>query len=623
MAEIYTCKCCGASLTVSADGKTGVCEFCGTRVVFPKAGFKGMNRANELRQRREFDQAEAIYRSLTIAFPDDPEIWWNILLCEYGIEYVQEADRRVPTINRMKYEPLTEQEAYRKAIALSDAETAAIYRAEGQVIADIQTRLQTIVAQEDPYDVFICFKDRDDATGERTLDSALAQDVYDALTKEGYRVFFSRISLRTAVGQEFEPRIFAALNSAKMMILVACAPEHVGADWVKNEWSRYLKLMSRDADRYLLPIYADMKPEEFPPRLAALEGIEVNGANYMDLIVKNVADRIGRRREDPALARFGDLSDIEADENRRITQRGFAAIANERWENAAEYFDQVLSRDGCLADAWWGKLAVKTRNFKSTDDFRSDPEAEACYQKAMEYADGVQKERYSADLRRYDFERMLHDFMTKTSKMTRVWSESTPGRDSATHLELVEQQKKILELADESRKAELTGQFDAYNQKQARVQALKREYVEIEAENQRIEERKKDLIKTIKRLKETRKKAVDVYPVKLMWFLAFLTLTYLVGLGFLIAAVIRHNKRNAMCREECGFDFGEMKYEIKENQERLEEAEKAAAERIKALPDEYDRLKKKYEDVQSYVLPRNLQAHIAEWTRRMQDNEKR
>ncbi len=42
--------------------------------------------------------------------------------------------------------------------------------------------------------VSICYKETDDC-GERTEDSVLAQDIYDALTGKGRNVFFSRISL--------------------------------------------------------------------------------------------------------------------------------------------------------------------------------------------------------------------------------------------------------------------------------------------------------------------------------------------------------------------------------------------------------------------------------------------
>ena len=57
-----------------------------------------------------------------------------------------------------------------------------------------------------------------DENGDRTIDSVMAQNVYDALTTKGYRVFFSRITLEDKLGQEYEPYIFAALNSAKIML---------------------------------------------------------------------------------------------------------------------------------------------------------------------------------------------------------------------------------------------------------------------------------------------------------------------------------------------------------------------------------------------------------------------
>ena len=150
----------------------------------------------------------------------------------YGILYVQEADRRVITVNRMKYDSVFDQEAYKKAIALADDAQRRIYEEEARTIQDIQDRLLAAAAKEEKYDIFISFKDKD-ADGKRTEDSALAQDIYEALTDEGYRVFFSRITLRTAIGEEFEPKIFSALQSARMMILVATSVEHVEADWVK------------------------------------------------------------------------------------------------------------------------------------------------------------------------------------------------------------------------------------------------------------------------------------------------------------------------------------------------------------------------------------------------------
>ena len=70
------------------------------------------------------------------------------------------------------------------------------------------------------------------------MDSVIAQDVYDALTEKGYRVFFSRITLEDKLGTEYEPYIFAALNSAKVTLAFGTDYEYFSAVWVKNEWSR-------------------------------------------------------------------------------------------------------------------------------------------------------------------------------------------------------------------------------------------------------------------------------------------------------------------------------------------------------------------------------------------------
>ena len=47
--------------------------------------------------------------------------------------------------------------------------------------------------------------------------------VYDVLTQKGYCVFFFGITLEDKFGQEYEPYIFAALKSSKIMLGVSIA----------------------------------------------------------------------------------------------------------------------------------------------------------------------------------------------------------------------------------------------------------------------------------------------------------------------------------------------------------------------------------------------------------------
>ena len=78
----------------------------------------------------------------------------------------------------------------------------------------------------------------------------MAQDLYYQLVQEGYKVFFSRITLEDKIGMAYEPYIFAALNSAKVMVVVGTKPEYFNAVWVKNEWSRFLKLIKSNKNKF-------------------------------------------------------------------------------------------------------------------------------------------------------------------------------------------------------------------------------------------------------------------------------------------------------------------------------------------------------------------------------------
>ena len=136
----------------------------------------------------------------------------------------------------------------------ADVVTRKIYREEAKAIEELRRGIIEVSSREEPYDIFICYKETNE-NGERTLDSVLAQDLYDALTEKGYRVFFSRITLEDKLGQEYEPYIFAALNSRARdaggrhrLRIFQCS---VG----QNEWSRYLQLIAAGQKKSLIPCY--------------------------------------------------------------------------------------------------------------------------------------------------------------------------------------------------------------------------------------------------------------------------------------------------------------------------------------------------------------------------------
>ena len=123
------------------------------------------------------------------------------------------------------------------------------------------------------------------------MDSVIANDIYHQLKQEGFKVFYAAISLEDKLGKEYEPYIFSALNTAKVMLALGTKPEYFNAVWVKNEWSRFLKIMKKDRSKLLIPCYRDMDPYELPEEFAHLKAKKkyyvrvrtyktVSGTNY-------------------------------------------------------------------------------------------------------------------------------------------------------------------------------------------------------------------------------------------------------------------------------------------------------------------------------------------------------
>ena len=99
----------------------------------------------------------------------------------------------------------------------------------------------------------------------------MAQNIYQMLTKSGYRVFFSRISLEDKLGQKYEPCIYSALNSAKLMLVVGTEREEFNTPWVKNEWVRFLNMMQENTQKVLIPCFRNIDPYDLPDEFQMLQ----------------------------------------------------------------------------------------------------------------------------------------------------------------------------------------------------------------------------------------------------------------------------------------------------------------------------------------------------------------
>ena len=400
---IIKCKMCGGDIDFIPGATYGTCEYCGSMSTIPQAEDENKlnryNRANHFRRQCEFDKAVAAYEKILEQDDTDAEAHWGAVISRFGIEYVEDpaTHQRIPTCHRVQVASILTDEDYLAAVENApDEESRRIYQEEAVRIAEIQKGILAISANEKPYDVFICYKETDE-NGQRTRDSQWAQDVYYGLTEQGLKVFFSRITLEDKLGQQYEPYIFAALNSAKVMVVIGSRPEYFNAVWVKNEWSRYLSLMKHDHKRLLIPCYRDMDPYDLPEELSMLQSQDMSKIGFMQDLLRGVQKVMQQPTSAPQGVRVETATaETNAPGVTSLLKRAALFLEDGDTASAREYYDRVLDIDPECAEAYMGKVCAETGCRKESDlgtlnycvDMRGD------WQKAVRFASAGQKQKY-------------------------------------------------------------------------------------------------------------------------------------------------------------------------------------------------------------------------------------
>ena len=391
---VFKCKMCGGELDIQEGQVIATCDYCGTKQTVPTACSEELrtlyNRANVLRMKSEFDKAEQVYERIITADPKQAEAYWGALLCKYGIEYVEDPKtyKRIPTCHRVSYEAMEADEYYKLAIENADSVQRKIYEEEAKYIDGVQKDILALSAKEDSFDVFLCYKETDES-GKRTRDSVIANDIYHQLTQEGYKVFYAAITLEDKLGSAYEPVIFAALNSAKVMLVIGTKPEYFNAVWVKNEWSRFLKLMKTDHSKLLIPCYQDMDAYELPEEFAHLQAQDMAKIGFISDIVRGIKKVIVKEDTDHH-ARAAEKSEQSAGSSAApLLKRAYMFAQDEDWENASQYAERVLDIDPENAEAYLVKLLcdLKMPNVEALSASEVFFVENSNYKKAQRFAD--------------------------------------------------------------------------------------------------------------------------------------------------------------------------------------------------------------------------------------------
>ena len=390
---VFKCKMCGGALEINNNETVATCEYCGTQQTLPKLDddkrANMYDRANHFRRNNEFDKAMGIYEQILNEDNTDAEAYWSLVLCRYGIEYVEDpsSHKRIPTVNRAQFTSIFDDDNYKSALQYADGYQRSIYEEEAKAINEIQKGILAISQKEEPFDVFICYKETDN-NGRRTTDSVLANDLYHQLTQEGFKVFFARITLEDKLGSAYEPYIFAALNSAKVMVVLGTKPEFFKAVWVRNEWSRYLALIKQGQKKMLIPAYKDMDPYDLPEEFSHLQAQDMSKLGFMQDLIRGIkkiaeADTLKTTVVKETVISGGNANTAP------LLKRAFMFLEDGDWNSANEYCEKVLDIDPENASAYLGKLLseLRVRKQEALKDQSEPFDHNNNYQKAVRFAD--------------------------------------------------------------------------------------------------------------------------------------------------------------------------------------------------------------------------------------------
>ena len=339
---VFKCKMCGGDIEVVEGSNIGKCLYCKSTMTLPSVDNEKLlnlyNRANNLRLSNEFDKAYGVYETILEIDENQLEAHWGLILCRYGVEYVDDpkTKKKMITCHRTKYESVLTDPDYKIIISKAYGDALKIYKEEAKTISDIQKKALEISNNEEDYDIFICYKEGD-INGDRTPDSVIAQDIYNKLTDLNYKVFFARITLADKLGEEYEPYIFSALNSSKIMLVVGTNADNLNSVWVKNEWSRYLDLIKNKKKKVLIPVYSKMDAYELPEEFSMLQALCIDKVGSMQDLITAVGKIINKKS-----------TDIDSDMYQKFKQM-MLEEEREKQEELSKRYDVIEKRNKCSA----------------------------------------------------------------------------------------------------------------------------------------------------------------------------------------------------------------------------------------------------------------------------------
>ena len=381
-AEVLRCPSCGSVEIENISNSVGKCQHCGSTMLLPKQNAEIvalLNNAYVYRSNFNYDLAIKTYQFVLEKDSSELAAYEGLLLSEYGIEYVKDTytGNLIPTCHRAHFTSIYNNEYYKTLMSLVSDEQKSIVDVKVKEIDKLQKAIERQLKNEQEYDVFISYK-ATDVNGDKTEDAVLAREIYDELSAKNYRVFFAEKSLEDRVGSEYEPIIFKALHTSKIFILVGCSKENVEANWVRNEWSRFIDRIKNEdglTKNSFIPVFKDMNPYDMPKvNNAYVQGVDAGKLGYLTTLTDGVLRLLKPEKEQKVLETFENLdayaqfTKIQKQKQKELKDRNWKNFTKSKGVKKWLYYT-LLAMPVLIAALYWVLCLTTESYFKKGTTF--------------------------------------------------------------------------------------------------------------------------------------------------------------------------------------------------------------------------------------------------------------
>ena len=169
------------------------------------------------------------------------------------------------------------------------------------------------------------------------------------------------------------------------MLVVGTRPEYFNSVWVKNEWSRYLKIIKKDRNKLLIPCYKDMDAYDLPEEFSHLQAQDMGKIGFINDVIRGV-----RKAINPANDKSINVeNNINSQNVNALLERAFMFLEDKDWTSCDQYCERVLDIEPKNYKAYLIKLMVDMKITKQDQIVSSKKPLKDYpnFEKAIRFAD--------------------------------------------------------------------------------------------------------------------------------------------------------------------------------------------------------------------------------------------